>query len=309
MSRMWENKGVIVWGAAMGGISVLVLAGFGLAMLAVLGIAAAMFVAGVVIAVIFACRTKARRAQGKKIGWRILIPTLLMAVSAPVLIWFSLVLFIPAFEDWVDVDYSDCSQMVTRHDAAGLKELLDGSLAEEDRSDSRLYRDLARLSIVYEDEECLEVVLDSAKDNGTPVDLNAPLAPYGEEESSDDSSYALIMTVSSDYSSPEAVRILIENGASVGVVDRNGRTPLHLVCSGSCVDADSGENLEALDETYTVARILLEAGASLDVEDLSGNTPWDLCVETVADLADRGVLDEKGQAEALNEFSALLGRS
>lgn len=293
----------------MGGISVLVLAGFGLAMLAAFGIAAAMFVAGVVIAIIFACRTKARRAQGKKIGWRILIPTLLMAVSAPVLIWFSLVLFIPAFEDWADVNYSDCSQMVTRHDAAGLKELLDGSLAEEDRNDPRLYRDLARLSIVYEDEGCLEVVLDSAKDNGAPVDLNAPLAPYGEEESSDDSSYALIMSVSSDYSSPEAVRILIENGASVGVVDRNGRTPLHLVCSGSCVDADSEENLEALDETYTVARMLLEAGASLDAEDLSGNTPWDLCVETVADLADRGVLDEKGQAEALSEFSTLLGRS
>lgn len=293
----------------MGGISVLVLAGFGLAMLAAFGIAAAMFVAGVVIAVIFACRTKARRAQGKKIGWRILIPTLLMAVSAPVLIWFSLVLFIPAFEDWADVDYSDCSQMVTRHDAAGLRELLDGSLAEEDRSDPRLYRDLARLSIVYEDEGCLEVVLDAAKDNGTPVDLNVPLAPYGEEESSDDSSYALIMSVSSDYSSPEAVRILIENGASVGVVDRNGRTPLHLVCSGSCVGLDAGEGLEALDETYVVARMLLEAGVNSDVEDLSGNTPWDLCVETVADLADRGVLDEKSQAEALNEFSALLGRS
>lgn len=95
----------------MGGISVLVLAGFGLAMLAVFGIAAAMFVAGIVIAVVFAFRTKTRRAQGKRLGWRILIPTLLIAVSAPVLIWFSLALFVPAFEDWANVDYSDYSQM------------------------------------------------------------------------------------------------------------------------------------------------------------------------------------------------------
>lgn len=292
----------------MGGISVLVLAGFGLAMLAVFAIAAVMFVAGVVIAVVFAFRTKTRRAQGKKLGWRILIPTLLMVVSAPVLIWFSLVLFIPAFEESVDIDYSDCSQMVTKHDAAGLKELLDGSLAEEDRSDPRLYRDLARLSIVYEDEECLEIVLDSADANGTPVDLNVPLAPYGEEESSEDSSYALIMAVSSDYSSPEAVRILIENGASVGVVDHHGRTPLHLVCSGSCVDVDA-QGFEALDETYVVTGMLLEAGADTEAEDLSGNTPWDLCVETVTDLADRGALDEENRTEALNEFSTLLGRS
>lgn len=292
----------------MGGISVLVLGGFFLAMMALFALSAAMFVAGVVIAIVFACRAKARRVQGKKLGWRILIPTLLIAVSAPVLTWFSLVVFVPAFEDWADVDYSDCSQMVTRHDAAGLQELLDGSLAEEDRSDPRLYRDLARLSIVYEDEECLEVVLDSAEDNGTPVDLNAPLAPHGEEESSEDSSYALIMAVSSDYSSPETVRILIENGAGVGVVDRNGRTPLHLVCSGACVDSETGKGLEALDETYAVARMLLEAGASSDAEDLSGNTPWDLCVEAVADLADRGVLDEEGRTEALAGFSTLLGR-
>ena len=292
----------------MGGISVLVLAGFGLAMLAVFGIAAAMFVAGVVIAVVFAFRTKTRRAQGKRLGWRILIPTLLMAVSAPVLIWFSLVLFIPAFENWANVDYSDCSQMVTRHDSAGLKELLDGSLTEEDRSDFRFYRDLARLSIVYEDEECLEVVLDSSEGNGTPVDLNVPLAPYGEEESSEDS-YALIMAVSSDYVSPEAVRILIEHGASARVVDENGRTPLHFVCSGSCIDAEAGEGLDALDETYAVARMLIEAGASAEEEDLSGNTPWDLWVKTVADLADRGVLDKEAQTEALNELSMLLGRS
>ena len=292
----------------MGGISVLVLGGFFLAMMALFALSAAMFVAGVVIAIVFACRAKARRVQGKKLGWRILIPTLLIAVSAPVLTWFSLVVFVPAFEDWADVDYSDCSQMVTRHDAAGLQELLDGSLAEEDRSDPRLYRDLARLSIVYEDEECLEVVLDSAEDNGTPVDLNAPLAPHGEEESSEDSSYALIMAVSSDYSSPETVRILIENGAGVGVVDRNGRTPRHRVCSGACVDSETGKGLEALDETYAVARMLLEAGASSDAEDLSGNTPWDLCVEAVADLADRGVLDEEGRTEALAGFSTLLGR-
>lgn len=292
----------------MGGISVLVLAGFGLAMLAVFGIAAAMFVAGVVIAVVFAFRTKTRRAQGKRLRWRILIPTFLMAVSAPVLIWFSLTLFVPAFEDWANVDYSDYSQMVTRHDSAGLKELLAGSLTEEDRSDSRFYWDLACLSIVYEDEECLEVVLDSSEGNGTPVDLNVPLAPYGEEESSEDS-YALIMAVSSDYVSPEAVRILIEHGASARVVDENGRTPLHFVCSGSCIDAEAGEGLDALDETYAVARMLIEAGASAEEEDLSGNTPWDLWVETVADLADRGVLDEEAQTEALNELSMLLGRS
>lgn len=221
---------------------------------------------------------------------------------------FSLVLFVPAFEDWANVDYSDCSQMVTRHDSAGLKELFDGSLTEEDRSDSRFYRDLARLSIVYEDEECLEVVLDSAEDNGTPVNLNVPLAPYGEEESSEDS-YALIMAVSSDYVSPEAVRILIEHGASARVVDENGRTPLHFVCSGSCIGVEAGEGLNALDETYAVMRMLIEAGASVEEEDLSGNTPWDLWVETVADLADRGVLDEEAQTEALNELSMLLGRS
>lgn len=70
-----------------------------------------------------------------------------------------------------------------------------------------------------------------------------------------------------------------------------------------------GEGLDALDETYAVARMLIEAGASAEEEDLSGNTPWDLWVETVADLADRGVLDEEAQTEALNDLSMLLGRS
>ena len=54
--------------------------------------------------------------------------------------------------------------------------------------------------------------------------------------------------------------------------------------------------------------MLLDAGADSSAKDSFGNTPWDLCVETVADLVARGVLDEKGKAEALNEFSTLLGR-
>lgn len=292
----------------MGGISVLFLGGFFLAMMVLFAAAVATFVAGVVVAIAFASRTKARRAQGKRLGRRVLVPMVLIAVSAPALAWFAFALFIPEPEEPTDAFYSECAQMVTAHDSAGLRELLDGFAAEEGRSGSRLYRDLVRLSIAYEDGGCLEATLASAEDNGMPVDLNVPLAPYGAE-GSDDSSYALIMAVSSDYSSLDAVRILVENGASAGIADRNGRTPLHLVCSGSCVDADAGRGLEALDETYAVMHVLLVSGADADPEDMSGNAPWDLCIETVANLVDRGVLDEGDQAEALDEFSKLLGRS
>lgn len=242
----------------MGGITVLVLGGLGLFLFAIFGVAVLMFVAGIVTAAVFASRTQARRSQGKRLGWLVLIPMLLLVISTPVLVWFSVVFFLPALEDSSDAGYPECAQMVVRHDADGLRELLDGPL---------------------------------------------------DGEGGDDSSCALVIAVSNDYRSPESVRILIENGASVAVADENGRTPLHFACSGWCIDPEAKGGPEALDETYAVARLLLDAGADANAEDSSGNIPWDLCVETVGDLVERGVLGEEDQAEALNEFSVLLGRS
>ena len=286
----------------MGGMSVLVLAGFGLALLAVFAVAAVSFIAGVVIALVFALRTRKRREQGRKLGGLVALPIALIVLSSPVLAWCSATLVIPAFESATTTDYADCAQMVATHDPAGLEALL-GSLPHElDAEGPRSYRDLIRLAIVYEDEECLEVGLDAAQAAGHPVDLNLPLEVFDEDGEAVESSFALIMAVSEDYCSPDMVDLLLEHGADPDVVDENGMTPLLLACSGSCIDLIAENGKRSIEETISVISLLLEAGADADIVDPSGKTPHDLYSETIAELADRGAIDADEKREALGSF-------
>lgn len=59
----------------------------------------------------------------------------------------------------------------------------------------------------------------------------------------------------------DAVRLLLEKGASVAVVDRNGRTPLH-VATGS---GEPGE--------LEIVMLLLAKGAFIEAKDAEGMTP------------------------------------
>ena len=286
----------------MGGMSVLVLAGFGMALLAVFAIAAVAFIAGVVIALVFALRTRKRREHGRKLGGLVALPIALIVLSSPVLAWCSATLVIPTFESATTTDYADCTQMVATHDPAGLEAML-GSLPHElDAEGPRSYRDLIRLAIVYEDEECLEVGLDAAQAAGHPVDLNLPLEVFDEDGEAVDSSFALIMAVSEDYCSPDMVDLLLEHGAGPDVVDENGMTPLLFACSGSCIDPIEENGKKSIEETISVISLLLKAGADADIVDPSGKTPHDLYSETIAELADRGAIDADEKREALGSF-------
>ena len=79
----------------MGGISVLVLlATMGFFALAFL-VAAAMFIAAIIVTIVFALRTPSRHRQGKKLGGLIAVPIVLFVLSLLVIIHITESVIIP----------------------------------------------------------------------------------------------------------------------------------------------------------------------------------------------------------------------
>lgn len=59
-------------------------------------VALLMFVAAVVVSIVFACGTKQRHEQGRKLHKGLLaIPIVLFVISVPILVWFVLVWVLP----------------------------------------------------------------------------------------------------------------------------------------------------------------------------------------------------------------------
>ncbi|KFY21218.1 hypothetical protein V491_03068 [Pseudogymnoascus sp. VKM F-3775] len=96
--------------------------------------------------------------------------------------------------------------------------------------------------------------------------------------------------------SDDVVRILLEAGASVNALHRDGRTPLHLSCRqslgiaklllqhGANVNAVSHDGSRPLHDSVKESNLrlideLVARGAAVDVKDLEGRTPLDLALE------------------------------
>ena len=67
---------------------------------------------------------------------------------------------------------------------------------------------------------------------------------------------------------PEVTRILLEHGADVGLRDKNGQVPLHLVSGRSRVKDEN--------ERLILTRLLLEHSADVNAQDMRGATPLHL---------------------------------
>lgn len=296
----------------MGGISVLAL----FAMMGVLSIvfltAAALFLAATVVSVVFAIRTKKRHAQGKRLRGLIAIPIAMYVVSVPVLLFFSISVIFPACHDGATTDYFDCSNAITRHDPTSLEQALDAPELQLPDDGPQSYRSLVRVGIAYGDEQCVEVVLADARDKGRPVDLNDPLGDYDfEGERIVSSEYALISVTSTDFSSLDMVRVLLDYGADANVADVCGRTPLHYACvlpceNGSASVEGSSNAASSLREADEVIDLLLSSGADISAKDQNGATPWDLYRSAVRSCTEAGTLSSEDAVEALSDRSEVL---
>ncbi|KAI0006665.1 ankyrin [Xylariaceae sp. FL0662B] len=88
------------------------------------------------------------------------------------------------------------------------------------------------------------------------------------------------------------VRLLLENGATVGDVDKHGFTALHLACQLDTADQDPEQSLRRID----IVKQLLEGGADINAKTDEGFTPLFLACQTLDELL----------VEVLLSFGALI---
>ena len=291
----------------MGGISVLVMLGaMGFFMLLFFG-AVALFIAAVVLTIVFAARTKKRRAQGKKLGGLIALPIVFYVLSVPVLLFFTFAVFVPAANAGLTTDYYDCTNAITTHEPEELADALAAPDLDLDDAGLHSYRSLLQLAIAYGDEECVELILADTQAKGRPIDLNTPLEDYDDGGVPIDSDYAIIMATSTNFSSLDMVETLIEYGADVNVVGEDGNTPLHNACKGRCVGRiASGISSMDLNDSDEAIDVLLEAGADITAKNDGGYTPWDEYRANVRYYLSEGRISQEDATDILEERAETL---
>ena len=214
----------------MGGISVLVLGAimgfFATAFL----IGVALFIAAIVLSIVFAARTQKRRSQGKKLGGLIALPIVFFVLSLLIIIPLCAAVILPASQLNTTTNYNDCTNAVVSHDPDELTQVLDAPDLNLETEGQESYRNLLRLAIIYGDAESAEVILTDAQEKDRAIDLNEPLIDYDIDGDVTGSEYALIMATSTRYSSPEMVDTLIAFGADPSIQDEAGLTPWDHYC-------------------------------------------------------------------------------
>ena len=285
----------------MGGtfmLAVPIIGAVAIAMLVVVALAAVAFIGATVVSIVFAARTGKRRAQGKKLKGLIAIPIVLYAVSVPVLAWFAVVIAFPIIDADLTIRYDDCSEAIVTHDPIELRECLQTLTDPLPVEGEGSWEELLRVSIEYGDDECVRIVFDEADAQGAPLDVDAPLPSYDSEGVAGDAEPPLLLALGFCYSSPDMIRVLLDEGADPNIAAAaadgihaselsEGETPLHLACRGVAgasvyVDDDEQDALQVLGETDEVVDLLLAYGADPAIEDAEGRTSWDNYVARVA---------------------------
>lgn len=298
----------------MGGFTVAAMLGMAGAMaFAILGAvcaALAMFVAATVVSIVFACRTKTRRQQGKRLKGLIAVPVVLYGISIPVLVWFALTWAVPLTTDVEGDEYSDFSAAIANHDPDALQACLDARAFSFADEGPQSLPALFMHAVNAGDAACAEEVLKAAADAGTPLDVNAPLGRYADDGTPYDEEYPLVRAAescSTDMS--PLVSALLAAGANPNVAslqDPDGRTPLHSACDsigwiGSSSNADllldgAGESIEAL----------LSYGADPEARDESGRTAGELLAGNLEGLVEENVITREEAQGFTMRYAAKL---
>ena len=312
----------------MGGMSVLALLAMvgtpAVVVLVVVCLATAAFLAATVVSVVFAARTKKRRAQGKKLKGLIAIPIVLYALSIPVLIWFSVAFVVPLAHEATISDYDDCSAAIVTHAADDLEAQLAAAGPSIPLEGAQSWESLLRISIEYGDADCAAAVIDSAGEQGVALDLDAPLADYDTDGKPFDEAPALLLAIDDNYSSPEMVEVLLEHGAGPNITlssaagstsdaetSDGSATALHVACAGVgghslYIDTEQGDDLRLLAETDEVVDLLIEYGASLTARNGERLTPWEVYRDLVGDMQENGSLTATQAREIIADRASAL---
>lgn len=298
----------------MGGISVLVMLSvmgtLAIVILGVVFVALAMFVAATIVGIVFACRTKTRREQGKKLKGLIAIPLVLYALSIPVLVWFAVVWVIPLAADVEGDQYYEFSQAITRHDPAGLEACFEAHALAFDETGVESLEALLTCAVEYGDVKCAEIVLREAEAAEKSIDLNEPLQLFSMDGEPYNAEYTLIRAAGEGSSSSRMLALLLDAGADPNVsslLDADGSTALHLVCEGSDIRFWEPDSVEAAcAEQERAICVLLAAGADPAALDRRGETPGDSYGALIERLVEEGSLPRERADQLLAANAPVL---
>ena len=299
----------------MGGFSVVVMMSvmgvLAFAILGVVALALVLFVAATVVSIVFACRAKARREQGKRLKGLVAIPIALYAVSIPVLVWFATAWVAPLAADVEGDEFTDFSQSITRHEPAALRACFDADAFAFPSEGSESLAVLLEVAISYGDAPCAKAVLEAAEARGVPIDLGEPLPTYTVDGDPYDAEYALARAVGDDYSSADMVRVLLTAGAdpnAPSLLDTGGGSPLHLVCDNAARVGFSADDKErALADLGKSIDLLLAHGADPAAVDGTGRTVGEHYVDALDSLVEGGSLTREQADRFIAQHAAALG--
>lgn len=281
----------------MGGCSVLfmmlALTGLGFVIAGAFFGAAAVFTIACIISIVFAARTGARRARGKKLGALVAIPIALFAVSTPTLIYIGARFIAPVALEMASTDFDDCLDAARSNDAALLRARLDAAAPSFDADEGEAPERLLLHAIEYGRAESVAEIIRWADDSGQPIDLGAPIPHLDVEGTVDYKIRPLIAATWKTYSQIDVVEALLDAGADPNVRDdETGWTPLMWTCTGTVAGFETEQSLAAeLDAVLASIDTLLDAGADPAITADDGTSAAELFARFADDLVSRTETD------------------